>query len=220
MKINCKCGRVLKVTQELAGKKIKCKSCGQKYRLPPSQPADPTMKIKAWGDEGEDAPAKAPSDVGAVALGEKLNFGWVVASIVMSLVTTIGGVYFFKFLLQRMATDANLQAYAQYIYFGMLWGPALAFVASGWIVARFSPGRTIAEPAIGAALAIAGIVGTLLASPGILKTLAVTDQQIDLTGGDFALKVNVFLLGMFVAACLACAGAYFGEVAQERTSGV
>lgn len=47
MKISCKCGRVLSVTEELAGKKVKCKACGQKYRLPPLQTADPTIQMKA-----------------------------------------------------------------------------------------------------------------------------------------------------------------------------
>ncbi|MDF1664095.1 MAG: hypothetical protein P1V97_20165 [Planctomycetota bacterium] len=207
MKINCKCGRVLKVTKELAGKKIKCKTCGQKYKLPAEKPSDPTIQMKAWKNEGKDdesAPAQNPADVGAVALGETFSFGWVVASIFITLISSVLGIFIAKYIMTALATEEKIQEYSDYIQYGMYWGPSLAFVASGWIVARFSPGRTISEPAIGAV-----IESMLELKAGAVKTLG---------SGNLPLKLNLCLLAMFNAACLACAGAYFGEVAQERTA--
>lgn len=218
MKINCRCGRVLKVTKELAGKKVRCKECGQKYRLPKAEP-DPTMQVKAWSDNTEQPDAKAakPEDVGAVALGEKLAVGWVLASVIITLVTSLAGIVGVKHLMQMMASG-DLTEYSDYIKLGMFWGPSLAFVVSGWIVARFSPGRTIAEPAIGAAITVAVLVGLLIFKPGPLEAwLTIGGSDEFLGKGTLLLKLNLFALGMFNAACLACAGAYFGEVAQERT---
>lgn len=223
MKINCKCGRVLKVTKELAGKKIKCKSCGQKYKLPAAQPSDPTIQMKAWKNEGgdeESAPAQNPADVGAVALGETFSFGWVIASIFITLISSVVGIVIAKYAMTAMATEEKIQEYADYIQYGMYWGPSLAFVVSGWIVARFSPGRTISEPAIGAVIAVTVLCGLLIWQPGPIETvLELKSGAVKTLGsGNLPLKLNLCLLAMFNAACLACAGAYFGEVAQERTA--
>lgn len=219
MKINCRCGRVLKVTKELAGKKIKCKACGQKFRLPALKPADPTIQMKAWKDEDEkeDAAAKNPDEVGAVPLGEKLSIGFVLASVIITIVTTIAGIFLAKYLLTAMVTDDNVAKYADYIKLGMFWGPSLAFVVSGYVVARLSPGRTISEPAIGAAIAVAIFVSLLIAKPDAVSAVLAIKEDVNLLAdGNLPLKLNLFGLGMFNAACLACAGAYFGEVAQEK----
>jgi hypothetical protein len=221
MKINCKCGRVLKVSKELAGKKIKCKTCGQKYKLPAAQPSDPTIQMSAWKNEGNDsAPAQKPEDVGAVALGETFSIPWVIGSIIITFITSIIGIVLAKYMMTAMATEAKVQEYADYIQYGMYWGPSLAFVVSGWIVARFSPGRTISEPAIGAVIAVTALVALLIWQPGeIASILEIKKGAVQtLAAGNLPLKLNLCLLAMFNAACLACAGAYFGEVAQERNA--
>lgn len=217
MKISCKCGRVLSVTEELAGKKVKCKACGQKYRLPPLQTADPTIQMKAWKDGANDAgPAKKPDEVGAVPLGESFSVTWMVVSIVFTLVATILGILGAKYVLTKLVTQEEVKQYADYIKLGMYWGPSLAFVVSGYIVARFSPGRTISEPAVGASLAVAIFAGLIFAKTPVIEVLAISSDVRFLDQGAMALKLNLFLLAMFNAALLACAGAYFGEVAQER----
>ena len=65
MKIKCRCSRILVVPKELAGKKIACKHCGQRYRLPPAEGARSakTLKVAAWGDGDEHE--HTPADVGA-----------------------------------------------------------------------------------------------------------------------------------------------------------
>jgi hypothetical protein len=221
VKINCKCGRVLKVTKALAGKKIKCKTCGQKYKLPAAQPSGPTINMEVWKNEGNDnAPAQSPADVGAVALGETFSIGWVVASIFITLIASILGIFIAKYVMTALATETKVQEYRDYIQYGMYWGPSLAFVISGWIVARFSPGRTISEPAIGAVIAVTALVALLIWQPGPIATLLELKKGSiqTLSEGNMPLKLNLCLLAMFNAACLACAGAYFGEVAQERTA--
>lgn len=221
MKINCKCGRVLKVGSELAGKKVKCKACGQKYRLPPLQNADPTIQMNAWKDKPEGGEEKAhnPNDVGAVALGESMSIPWIIASVIITMITIAGGIYGAKYVLTTLVKQEDIKEYANYIALGMYWGPSLAFVISGWIVARFSPGRTIAEPAVGATLAMAIFTGLVLQPElPVAKLLQIGDDINFLAKGNMILKLNLFLLASFNAACLACAGAYFGEVAQERNA--
>jgi len=226
VKIKCKCGRSLKVTPELAGRKIKCKNCGQKYRMPASEPSDPTIQMKAWKDEEkpeEQQQEHAPNEVGAVALGEKMSFGWIFASIICTSVLSIAGIVGVKAVLTSLASGkaGDLQQYSDYIKLGLFWGPSMAFVVSGWVIARFSPGRTISEPAIGAAFTVAILVGLVIFKPGPTAAWFTIGENVELLkGGNLALQLNLFLLGMFNAACLGVAGAYFGEVAQERSASV
>ena len=100
--------------------------------------------------------------------------------------------------------------------YAIMWAPCLAFVIAGWISARLSPGRTIVEPAIGSVLSITILFGLAIYRPGPVDTL-LGSLAFNFTEG-IALKVNIFALAMFNAAMLSCAGAYFGEVAQERAS--
>lgn len=219
MEITCKCGRLLKVGQDLAGQKIKCQACGQKYRLPPLNSADSSIQqMSAWEGKPEKAEKKVhnPADVGAVVLGESISLSWLLASVLITLFMIASGIYSAKYVFTALIQQQNVKEYANYLFLGMYWGPSLAFVISGWIVARFSPGRTIAEPALGATLAMAIFAGLFLHSEfPVAKLLVGADMNI-LNKGNLLLKLNLFLLALFNAACLACAGAYFGEVAQER----
>ncbi|RME76734.1 MAG: hypothetical protein D6776_00775 [Planctomycetota bacterium] len=140
-------------------------------------------------------------------------------SVVITLALGIGGAWGVHYLLEEVVSDADQQKYAAYIDMGMWWGPVLACLIAGWITARMSPGLTIAEPAIGAALSVALMVLALVAPYSQVQDVL---GQIGLDG--FQVKaedvnppvINIFALAMFVAACISCTGAYFGEVAQRK----
>ncbi|GIW71259.1 MAG: hypothetical protein KatS3mg102_0801 [Planctomycetota bacterium] len=221
MKIKCRCGRTLNIPSELAGKKVACKDCGQRYRLPPAKPRNPTVQVSAW-KEGDDK-EHAPADVGAVPLGEKMSLGWVLAAVVVTLVLGVGGAYGVHMGLKQLAAHmepAEFARYRPYLALGTWWGPALACLIAGYLTARLSPGLTIAEPALGAALSVAILAVLWVTQPGPVGNWL---QQIGLSSGAAqvqinAVVINLFILSMFIAACIACTGAYFGEVAQQRRS--
>ncbi len=137
----------------------------------------------------------------------------------ITLVLGVGGAWGVNYCLQNLLSNADKQAYAAYIDLALWWGPILACLFAGYLTARMSPGLTIAEPAIGAALSVALLVLALVAP---WESLQQAIAKIGL--GNFPLEVkadkirppviNLFGLAMFVAACIACTGAYFGEVAQ------
>jgi hypothetical protein len=216
MKIKCKCDRVLVVPKELAGKKIACKHCGQRYRLPPAKSKNQTVQMTAWKD---DEAEHAPAEVGAVALGQKLSLAWLFISVIMTLIMAVGGAWGLHYLLTNVVSAEDQERYAVYIELGLWWGPVLACLISGWITARMSPGLTIAEPAIGAALSVALIVLAVVAPWEAAQDLI---AQVGLSGLPVKADaitppvINVFGLAMFLAACVACTGAYFGEVAQHK----
>lgn len=220
MKIKCKCGRTLVLDVAThAGKKVACKACGQRYRLPAAKPRDPTVQMAAWKPDDADPVTHDPKEVGAEALGEKISVSWIFISFLLTLVIGIGGAYGVKVaLLPKLASDPDLAKVTAYVKLALWWGPMLAFVIAGWLTARLSPGKTITEPALGAALSVAAMVALVIFQPGPVA---------DLLGGLSSTRVaergvpevaNVFAMAMFNAAMLACAGAYFGEVAQERAS--
>ncbi len=71
--------------------------------------------------------------------------------------------------------------------------------------------------ALGAALAIAvlfSLQGLELAP--LASLMSAVPVMLPPVEGTFALKANVFTLELFKYACLSGAGAYFGEVAQEK----
>lgn len=217
MKLKCKCGRAMSLDAvEHAGKKVACAGCGQRYRLPPLEPRDPTIPMKPWREERPDAPPADPKDVGAVPLGEKTSIVWVLASTLIMLILGAGGTLGAKFGLQKAVDLQEWERYRPYLWMGLMWAPSLAFVIAGWLTGRLSPGRTITEPAIGAVLFVAIVAVVLVLRPGPVATYL----------GSFRLdfneartwKLNVLFLAMFNAAMLACAGGYFGEVAQERAT--
>lgn len=209
MRIQCKCGRAMSVDSvEHAGKKVACSQCGQRYRIPPR----PDGGAPAAPDR-PDAPALQPSQAGVVALGQKTSILWILISMIITLVITVGGGYGAKLGLKKLISMQDFQEYRQYVVFAVMWAPCLAFVIAGWITARFSPGKTITEPALGAILAILAVFLVLHFRPGPVRTYVSYDLAM---GEATALKLNFLLLGMFVAAMLACAGAYFGEVSQSR----
>lgn len=216
MKIKCKCGRtmVLDAVQH-AGKKVACGGCRQRYRLPPLEPSDPTIQMKPWKDEGPNAPPAEPKDVGAVPLGEKLAIGWVFISLFIMLILGVGGAVGAKLGIQKI-TSSDWDQYGTYMWLGLMWAPSLAFVLAGWVTGRFSPGRTIAEPAIGAVLFVAIVAAIVVWRPGPLDSF-LGPVRLDFQEAK-QLKVNLIFFGMFNGAMLACAGGYFGEVAQERST--
>lgn len=217
MKIKCKCGRILSLSPEKhAGKKVACKECGQRYRLPPAKAGESTMHVKAWRSEEEDKKEHEPTEVGAVPLGDKLSFTWVLLSLVITLVVGLGGAYGVKVGLTQLAAKQDMAKIAAYVKLAVWWGPMLAFVIAGWIAARLSPGRTIAEPAIGAALSVVVMLALVMFRPGPLETMLAGIAIPNVEEKTLPLLANLFTMAMFNAACLACAGAYFGEVAQER----
>ncbi len=216
MKVKCKCGRAMVVDGDKhAGKRIACQACGQRYRLPSSDFQNPETKRKPWKEDRPDNPPLEPTEVGAIVLGEKISFLWIFVSIFITLLITIGGVFAFNFGLKKGLANEDFKKYFEYAQYAVMWAPCLAFVISGWITARLSPGRTIAEPAIGAVLSITILFGLAIYRPGPIDGL-MADMVLNLSEG-IALKVNLFSLAMFNGAMLSCAGAYFGEVAQERS---
>ena len=217
MSIACACGRVLEVGVELAGRKVRCQGCGRKYRLPSAPNTGSTIEVGRWTDAS--GVALSPEAAGAVALGETLYLGWVFASFLLTVTVATLGVLGAKYLGFAMAMGTPLVEVADYVKAGMLWGPSVAFLLPGWLVARLSPGRTIVEPALGAAIGVVALLGMVFFEVEPLASFVrLEGQPAMLAGGNLALQANVLVLGMVNAACLACAGAYFGEVAQERTS--
>ncbi len=217
MKIRCKCGRALMLSMEKhAGRKVACKECGQRYRLPAAKPRNKTIQMEAWKDDKKE---HDPKEVGAVPLGESLSLAWLLMSTIITLVITIGGSKVISIGLEGALSKPEIEKYVHYVTYALLWAPTLAFVIAGWVSARLSPGRTIVEPALGAALAIAVLFSVQQLDPAPLQSLMgavpVTMPQME---GTFALKANAFALELFKYACLSCAGAYFGEVAQEKAN--
>ncbi|MBI2899464.1 MAG: hypothetical protein HYY17_04725 [Planctomycetes bacterium] len=211
MRIQCKCGTAMSVdAARLAGKKVACGQCGQRYRIPP---AGGEEAVTTQSDR-PDAPAVQPSQAGIVALGQKTSFLWIFIALFITLTITVGGAYGAKMGIKKLVSSQDLQKYTPHAVLAVMWAPCLAFVVAGWITARFSPGRTIAEPAIGAVLSVAVLFVVALLRPGPVDA-ALGPVRIDLTHGA-ALQINLFFLAMFNAAMLACAGAYFGEVSQSR----
>jgi len=197
--------------QKYAGQKVACSSCGQRYRLPSGAGGGVTPVPG-------DAPVE-PRAAGIVPLGHKLSVLWILLSTLIMLVITIGGIYGGKMGVKALVDRHEIQKYGVYIIGFIMWAPTLAFVISGWITARFSPGRTIAEPALAAALTVAVLTGLVLFRPGPVDTFlgAARLDLLDLPV-PIGLKANVFALAMFNAAMLSLAGAYFGEVAQEKAT--
>jgi len=220
MKIRCKCGRVLSVSMaKHAGKKVACKECGQRYRLPPAKSKNKTVMAKAWKPEKEDAQPLEPAEVGAELLGQKISFSWVLIGTLVTLAISIGGAYGVKVGLPRLMQNPDVAKIAPYLSLAVMWGPLLAFVFSGWLTARLSPGKTIAEPALGAAIAVAVMVTLFLTRPGPVAVWLEDIPRITVQGNmkdQIPFLANVFTMAVFTASMLACAGAYFGEVAQDR----
>lgn len=175
--------------------------------------------MHAWKEEelGGDETPRSANEVGAVPLGEGVAFTWILVSVLVTLVVTLGGAYGIKVGIQKAFANEGLDKYRGYILLATQWAPMLAFVISGWLTARMSPGRTITEPALGAAISVAVLAALVVFRPGPIETQfgAVLPN---VSGLNAALKLNLFAQAMFAAACLSCAGAYFGEVAQERSS--
>lgn len=223
MKIKCKCGRILVLSMDKhAGKKVACKECGQRYRLPPSKPAAAapgTVQMKAWKDEDKserEQQEHEPDEVGVQPMGEKVSFGWILTSVMITLGLVVGGSYGMKLGLPKLMSNPDVAQAQAYIKLALYWLPPLVFVLAGWITARFSPGKTITEPALGAALSVAVLVALVIFQPGPIKAL-LTDIIPAMPDLPVAQMANSFALAMFTAAMLACSGAYFGEVAQERS---
>ncbi|MHC4393465.1 MAG: hypothetical protein ACYS22_19395 [Planctomycetota bacterium] len=218
MKIKCKCGRSLVLDRDKhAGKKVACKSCGQRYRLPPKKGKEGTKQVDAWKDEKEHSAA----EVGAEPLGERTSFLWILISTIITLVVTVGLVFGAKFGVTKLVSSADLVKYVIWVALALWWAPSLALVFSGWIAARMSPGRTITEAAVGGALSVAIIVAVVVFQPDMIDKLLgmnVTGTVSNYSGVPMAMKINAFALAMFNAAMLGCAGAYFGEVAQEQAA--
>lgn len=211
MRIQCKCGNAMSVDSvQHAGKKVACPQCGQRYRIPPKPAGGPVAPDRP------DAPPVSAAQAGLVALGEKTSYGWVFISMLLTLVITVGGGYGAKLGMRQLMSSQDLQQYLTYAVFAAMWAPCLAFVTAGWITARFSPGRTIVEPAVGSVLTVAVLFFLAALKPGPVAQL-LGSYDLKFNQGT-ALKVNLFVLAMFIAAMLACAGAYFGEVSQSRSN--
>lgn len=208
MRIQCKCGNALSVdSTKYAGRKIACPQCGQRYRLPPEGGGAPMSAAP-------DAAPVNPTQAGIVALGQKTSFGWIAISLLITLAITAGGAWLGKFALDRIVKAEDMEKYGHYGVMALMWAPCLAFVVAGWITARFSPGRTIVEPAVAAVLSVCILFALAALRPGPVADLVPVDLRMSEAT---MLKLNFFFLAMFNAAMLACAGAYFGEVSQSRS---
>ncbi|MDT8341140.1 MAG: hypothetical protein RQ751_06475 [Longimicrobiales bacterium] len=123
---------------------------------------------------------------GGETQGKKIQWPWIVVGVVLGFVFNIYFVFVGRALFSLGAM-------------GIMASFGLSFLLTGFFVGFFSPGVTLAEPAIAGVLLVA--VNTVVTSMGFQAPF----------------PLGAIVLGFIAAFCLALAGGWVGELVQEDT---
>lgn len=126
--------------------------------------------------------------IGAETVGRKIQWPWIVVGVVLGFVFNI----YFVFVGRALFELGSM---------GIMTSFGLSFLLTGFFVGFFSPGVTLAEPAI------AGVF------------LVVANTAVASLGFHAPFPVGAIFLGFIGAFCLALAGGWVGELVQEDTRG-